>query len=361
MNPVIEVEASSEAASESRLVKLEPIGCFSDVSGDVSVEPTALKPETQPKITLGRSSVQFVKEAGEEIQWLIHGVLPTGAIVFMSGRPGDMKTWIAMSMARAVAAGEPWLGRQTTQGPVLYLDGEMPKDVMGNYLHWVTPVEQLSVSHWTDPDFPNGLAQEELRQAAKHYRLIVVDTLRRQMGDKKENSPDDMTQITKDLRELTRYGATVLVLHHVPKNPENKGPRGATELLAGCDVSILVSKKPKKEGCSLVLEMHKTRYSASTDVTIQTTKGNRGPLFTIQDSGTGTIRKDELSELAALVNGLRDSLGCDPIKSQVIRESQKAGLGGRGKVEALLAKGEGTHWCEQRGSKSVSYAPATAV
>lgn len=312
---------------------------------------------------IGCSSVHFVTKVPDTIQWLIPGVLPVGGVVFLSGRPGDMKTWAALSMARAVAAGEPWLGKPTTQGPVLYLDGEMEPGVLGNCLRWAKPIESLFVANWTDPDFPNGLGSDTLREAAKYYRLIVVDTLRRQMDTLKENSSDDMAQITKDLRELTRHGATVLVLHHVPKNPENKGPRGAIELVAGCDISILVTKKPKKAGGTLALEMHKTRYSASTDLTVQFTKGELGPVFTQgdqqsgEDLGAGNEAGDALGKLAVLVETLRHQLGRNPNKTEVKKQAWAAKLGGRQVVDLLLDEGDGVHWVLTKDGKHVRICP----
>ena len=56
------------------------------------------------------------------------------------------------------------------------------------------------------------------------------------MGNRNENDSTEMAETTDGLRKLTRWGATVLALHHAPKNADKgEGYRGSTELGAGVD------------------------------------------------------------------------------------------------------------------------------
>lgn len=161
-----------------------------------------VEPSSQSQSPAGpwRSSVQFVEESMQEIQWLIPEVLPAGTIVLLSGREGTMKSFLALSMAYAVATGAPWLGRPTTQGRVLYLDGEMPPALLRDRLRGIGVSESLNVWSWDDETFPYELGNSELRRASQEHSLIVVDTLRRHMDGLKENSADDMARVTKGLR-----------------------------------------------------------------------------------------------------------------------------------------------------------------
>lgn len=347
-------EARNESGIEAGLCPSEGI-----------VEPVRAEPLTvMPKFseatqeTPWRSSVKFVEEVKEEIEWLIPGVLPAGAVVLLPGREGSMKSRLAMSMAQAVAAGGLWLGKRAQQGPVLYLDGEMPSAVLKDYLRGVGPVDQLHVWTWTDRGFPEELNDNDsLMEAAKTHKLIVVDTLRRQMKDRNENSSDDMAQMSRAMRKLTRYGATVLALHHAPKRQGNKGPRGATELAAGVDISMHLEQTKKSDsGCVLKLEIQKTRYSDSEDLVIQVTKGDRAPVFAL-NGPTSEQRKPGLLELSLLIDDLRERSGRDPIQAEVIEEADKAALGGKDKIRGMLKEGEGRYWREQGKGREKSYAP----
>ena len=302
-----------------------------------------------------RSSIRFAREAYEEIQWLIPGILPKGGIVLLCGKAGAMKSFLALSMAYAVASGTAWLGRQTKQGSVLYLDGENPPALLQARLQGIGTAEGLNIWSFFDKTFPQSLQHPELQRAAATHSLIVVDTLRRQMGRLREDFADDMAQITNDLKELARHGATVLVLHHAPKNPTRSGPRGSSELEAGCDVSVSVTKHKKGKEILLTLEMPKSRYLPdSDDLEIEVTRGDKAPRFTIQ--GAEEPQKD-LYQLVQLVDTLRERLGRDPNRTMIIGEAEDAGFGGRARVEPLLDEGEGVCWRRYKPGREVLYAP----
>jgi hypothetical protein len=305
-----------------------------------------------------RSSVQFVEAVQKEITWLIPGVLPAGAVVLLSGREGSMKSYLALHMAHAVATGAHWLGRQTKQGPVLYLDGEMPVVVLKDRLKDMGLGHGLHIWSWTDETFPYQLGNSDLRRGSQEHSLIVVDTLRRHMEGKKENSSDDMAMITKDLRELTRDGATVLVLHHALKNSEKQGYRGATELGAGVDITMTLTKKETKSGAVLTLGHpdDKTRYARTERLEIDVTKGKRGPVFTVRDPEPPDPKRN-LLRLCIVVNELRAKLGHDPNKGEVIQAAVNAGIGGRSIVDPLLKEGEGVHWSEECRGRTRIFAP----
>ncbi|MGC4098601.1 MAG: AAA family ATPase [Nitrospira sp.] len=304
------------------------------------------------------SSVEFVSGAQKEIEWLIDGVLPKGAVVLLSGREGSMKSFVALSMASAVATGKPWLGNLTKQGKALYLDGEMPKPVMQDRVLGFGAVYALGVRSWTDPAYPYDLTDGNLRRESQECSLIVVDALRRHMDGLKENSSDDMAKVTKALRELTRHGATVVVLHHAPKDSESQDYRGSTELGAGVDITLSLTMKETKGGAVLTLKSRKTRYGAGCRLEIEAKKGHRVPVFTIQDrSDQDSNPAKDLHQLALLVNTQRELLGHDPNRTTIIKAAEDAGLGGRARIEPMLDEGDGVCWRRYKPGREVLYAP----
>ena len=63
-------------------------------------------------------------EALPDLEYLIEGILPVPAFGVLYGPPGAGKSFVALSMALAVANGAEWLGRAVRAGKVLYVVAE---------------------------------------------------------------------------------------------------------------------------------------------------------------------------------------------------------------------------------------------
>ncbi|WP_426765441.1 AAA family ATPase, partial [Pseudomonas aeruginosa] len=55
---------------------------------------------------------------------LVRGILGEGGLSVLYGAPGAGKSFLALDLGYAVATGQPWMGRDTRQGPVIYAAGE---------------------------------------------------------------------------------------------------------------------------------------------------------------------------------------------------------------------------------------------
>jgi hypothetical protein len=329
-----------------------PEGDNESISRTLSALHPALQEIQAP--TPWRSSLEVIAEKRQDTVWLVSGLIPAGAVVLLSGREGSMKTWVAMSLAHAVAAGIPWIGQPTTQGAVLYLDGELPRDVLQERLQEIGGVQDLNIWGWTDASFPQGLGDANLIQASRTHKLIIVDTLRRHMKNLKENSSDDMAQITGALKELTAGGAAVLVLHHAPKDPDQSGYRGSTELGAGVDITVSLAKKKTGNAERLLLHTHKTRYSFSEDFEIQVARGKRAPVFSM-DNPTQDDGERALDALRAVIVELRQGSGKDPAQTEIIAEAYRRRLGATDKIRKRLEEGGGKYWRSVRTGNRRTY------
>jgi hypothetical protein len=218
-------------------------------------------------------------------------------------------------------------------------------------------VESLAIWSWTDATYPYPLDDAKLGEAAQRHKLIVVDTLRRHMKDLNENSSDDMAKISYALRALTCSGATVLALHHAPKNAENKGPRGSTELAAGVDISMLLTKIKKRSDIWLDLEILKTRYPASEDLVIDVTKGQRAPVFEVRTPNQKEDPERQLKRLWRLIMELKEQLGRNPIQSEIVKEAERIGLAGKDTIRRWLEDGDGEYWETEHAGRSKAYEP----
>ena len=178
------------------------------------------------------------------IEWLIQDFMPVGSLVLLAGQPGTYKSWIALDAARAVATGSSFAGMKA--GPareVLYFDRENGQ----NLIAWRK--SQLNLGdipnlryhgRWVSLPMPSIGSTELLRYAAELKPLMIFDSLVR-FHRHEENSNSEMSRIMTAFIELSRKGATVLLLHHAGKD-SSKNYRGAMEIEAAPDLCYKVSR-----------------------------------------------------------------------------------------------------------------------
>lgn len=157
-----------------------------------------------------------------DLVWAIPGLLPTGLTV-LAGRPKLGKSYLALQIAQAVAAGGVALGQRVQAGPILYLALEDP----GRRLK-----ERMKQQDWRmglPADFMIlGQFEEQLgylqngggerlaaRIANAKYRLVVIDTLSKALaGDQL-----DMEVMNLAFAPIHRMShdlncATMIIDHH---------------------------------------------------------------------------------------------------------------------------------------------------
>ncbi len=181
----------------------------------------------------------------ETDQWVIQDVLGGMGVVW--GPSGSYKTFVALSMALAVATGKAWYGHEVIQGRVVYVVGEggwgrFAYRIMAAAKEMGISVESLDQFHVIPS--PVDLSREsketaelfvEIAKLPTKPVLIVIDTLSRCLpGD--ENKQEAMQGFVSTLDEIRQeWGTTVLVIHHANRQGTI---RGSTVLRAAADVSI---------------------------------------------------------------------------------------------------------------------------
>jgi hypothetical protein len=154
--------------------------------------------------------------------WAVPGLLPVG-LTILAGKPKVGKSWLALQVAQAVAAGGMVLNQHVEAGPVLYLALEDPPRRLKERLikqHWPTglPADFMVIGEFADQvgDLRNGGSEKLARQIqSRGYRLVVIDTLSRSIiGD--QNDTQAMTAALTPIQEIAHAHncAVVLVDHH---------------------------------------------------------------------------------------------------------------------------------------------------
>jgi hypothetical protein len=184
--------------------------------------------------------------------WLVERLLPERGLAVLYGPPGGAKTSVAIELARCVALGEPFFGRETAPGGFVYLscEGRMRDrfaaqlkhhDLAGEALRLIRVIEDAADLSGPTVDLEDlkgrlATAQEELGFVA----VLAIDTLSRVLVGGDENSAEAMGRFISVARELGEVtGGLVLVLHHAGKD-ESRGARGHSSLRAAADTELAI-------------------------------------------------------------------------------------------------------------------------
>ena len=199
--------------------------------------------------------------------WVIAGVLSGVGVLW--GAPGVGKSFVAMSMAASVAAGRPWIGRETQAGRVVYVAGEGGLAAVRRRLR--AALREWRIDHEEEvialdvvtpgPDLVEGWEKLVTVIGEPPPKLLVIDTLSRCfVGD--ENKQEYMGRFVRSLdamRTLYGDGTAILVLHHTNKLGKI---RGSTVLGGAVDVSWQLTRQrgPRgPDGRGLVMDADKLR------------------------------------------------------------------------------------------------------
>jgi RecA/RadA recombinase len=210
--------------------------------------PAVETPQDAPRRAAGALRLaEFASVDRKAAGYLVKGLLQRQSYAELFGQPGEGKTFVALDLAYAVAAGAPWMDRKIHAGTVLYLAyegiGGMRKRALA-----------LRQRHG-DKDVPLFIADASfnLREQAGRKALgeviatlpakpvlIVVDTFARALMGGDENSAQDVGAFNGAVAALIEStGACVLIVHHSGKN-KSAGARGSSALLGAIDTELEV-------------------------------------------------------------------------------------------------------------------------
>lgn len=184
------------------------------------------------------------------LRWMVRSVLPAEGLAGLYGPSASGKSFLALDLCAAIAAGRPWFGNRTQAAPVVYcaLEGEggirLRAQAWEAHRGYKLPKSMrfvLQPFKLTDPQDVRDLAAVVL-DAGGRGGLVVLDTLNRAAPTADENSSQDMGLIieaAKRLQALT--DGLVLLVHHTGKDA-TKGLRGHSSLFAALDAAVEVSR-----------------------------------------------------------------------------------------------------------------------
>jgi hypothetical protein len=187
------------------------------------------------------------------------------SLVWLVGKPGSMKSLVALDMAGCVGTGEPWHGWPVAQGVVLFLVAEGVRGTKRRVRAW----EKAQSCYMENVYFlPLAVQSRHGGQWAAFVQLaaelnpalIVIDTQARVTVGVNENDAGEMGEFVQQAERLRgACGACVIIVHHIGRNGETG--RGSSTL----DGAVSTVVKATKDERTVKLECLKSKDSDEWD------------------------------------------------------------------------------------------------
>ena len=177
----------------------------------------------------------------KEPEWLIDRLLPACGTSLLIAKPKTGKSTLTRNIALAVAKGQPFLGRETKKGKVIYLAMEESLVEVKKHYTELGATEEDEIFIYTNL-LPKD-AFTRLKESIKEHgaSLIIIDTLHRCINVSDGNNYAEMTKALTSFLEISReLNCHVLLVHHTRKGEVNgaESSLGSQALFGLVDTAI---------------------------------------------------------------------------------------------------------------------------
>jgi putative DNA primase/helicase len=251
-----------------------------------------------------------------EREMLLTPVLPRQGLVMIHASRGVGKTFVALSIAYAVASGGQVFGRWSAPKParVLFLDGEMPGRTMQERLAAIVAGSDVEPPDNTflrivSPDMQEGAmpnlatasGQDAVAPLLDGVDLVVVDNLSTLARHGRANDEESWVPVQGWLLELRRRGISALLVHHQGKAGDQRGTSAREDILD----TVVSFRRPKdyqsEQGARFEVHLTKARGIVGADA-----QSFEAQLFTEGSALSWVTRTLEDAKLAQLRRLLAD-------------------------------------------------------
>ena len=228
-------------------------------------------------------------------QWLVEALWSEQGVGIVGGEPKCGKSFLALDLAVAVAAGVPCLRRYRppARGAVLLFAAEDAGHIVRARLEGIagaagTPFEALDIAVIDAPTLrldhrPDRQRLLETVERVKP-RLLVLDPLVRLHGVD-ENAAGEIGPILGFLREIQRrFDTAVVLVHHARKGGAarpGQALRGSSELHAWGDSNLYLRRRRKR----ILLTAEHRAAPGLADIAIELADGGHGPALRLSRAG----------------------------------------------------------------------------
>ena len=277
--------------------------------------------------------IVLLNEPEEKINWVVEDLLPSGGFSIMVAKPKVGKSTLARQLALAVARGEPFLGRNTVKGGVLYVSLEEKRQEVKNHFKIMAAngTEDLSVYVGSAPEEAYKWLEDEVER--QRPILIIIDTLFRFARVADLNDYAKTIAALDPLLTLARtHSAHLMGIHHARKSPGDGADTtlGSTAIFGTVDTAVVLKRTEGKR----TIETQQ-RYGVDMEPTVLVFD----PASKITTLG-GTKEEDDTKNVEnAIMEYLKSAK--EPVSESVIDgEVEGKTIFKRAALRRLLSKGE---------------------
>ena len=237
-------------------------------------------------------------------RWLIDALWGRQAVGIVGGEPKCGKSFLALDLAVAVAAGVPCLRRFPADepGPVLLFAAEDAGHIVRARLQGIASAagarfETLDIAVIDVPALrlDHRADRQRLVETVERVRprLVVLDPLVRLHGVD-ENTVAEVAPILGFLRDIQRrFGAAVLLVHHARKSGATRpgqALRGSSELHAWGDSNLYLRRRDRQ----ILMTVEHRAAPGLSDIEIELADHGKGPALRLRqvDAAEAAPRPD---------------------------------------------------------------------
>jgi hypothetical protein len=227
---------------------------------------------------------EFIALQFPDEKYRVDDLMPLEGMVAIVGAEKVGKSMLMLQMALCIATGQPFLGKETVQCPVLFIEEEGS----ARALHWRTGAQSESLGiDPRDSDIPLYIYQRERFRlddvesvrfleseiVATGAKVVLMGPLAQLASVENENDAKEFNAIARTLVTLAVKHSVVFALaHHRRKDDSKKGPpnsitgvfastRGSSALMAAVDGGIAILRDPEMpDGTLFVLQRDGEAY-----------------------------------------------------------------------------------------------------
>ncbi len=216
-------------------------------------------------------------------KWVVDGLVPEKGVVLIAGKSMNYKTFGALHIAIAIAAGLPVFNLfRSSKRTVLFIDEENGENLLKERVEMIklglgikSDLENLGFVIFKSIKLDKDVWKKKIENSLEKQKsplVIIVDGLRRVISAEE----NDATQINKIFTEIIRpitekYNSTWIFLHHLRKGMAGKVSedrlddlRGSSEIVNYVD-GVLIFERPKKTVNKILVSHAKSRRTKQNE------------------------------------------------------------------------------------------------
>jgi len=302
------------------LVEKAIAGCSEFYSGNGHSDSVFASPSIRSDLEKQKNPPGFnfialddlLAEPEEQKSYVWDKTLPCGGFSIVAAKPKVGKSTLARALAVAVSEGEPFFGRATLKGKVIYLCLEEKRREIAAHFRRMGASGNNIIIH-TGPTPKDALTALEAAIEEHAPSLVIIDPLSRFVRVVDFNSYGEATRQLEPLIDLARLSdcqSHIMTLHHNGKNGERESGDallGSTGFFGAVDTLLTMHKRERARTVETI-----QRYGEDLPETIVHLDPETGAVDAAGDMKTFLLEERK--------SAILETIGTDPLSEAAIKE-----------------------------------------